>query len=162
MMDISIFHIEELLLAAVKSEIESREVYNKLADQVQNAFLKDKLRFLAGEEEKHRAVVTSIFKKKFPHKGLSLPEKSPVPLPQIKTEGLVSEVFESAMQAEMSAHDFYNALSEKFADDQELKRTMVYLAVMELGHYRALELEKETMDRYEDYDTTWPNIHLGP
>ena len=161
-MDISTFSMEDLLLAAIKSEIESNAVYHKLADQIQNAFLKDKLRFLAEEEEKHRKVVESIFRKTVPNKAISLPKKSPVPLPKIKTEGLVSEVFESAMQAEMAAYDFYNALSEKFITDSELKRTMVYLAMMEMGHFKLLELEKETIDRYEDYDTAWPSIHLGP
>jgi rubrerythrin len=161
-MDISIFSMEDLLLAAIKSEIESKAVYQKLADLIQNAFLKDKLRFLADEEEKHRKVVESIFRKKIPNKAISLPEKSPVPLPQIKTEGLVSEVIESAMQAECAAHDFYNELSEKFVNDSAMKRTMVYLAMMEMGHYKLLELEKETIDRYEDYETAWPSMHLGP
>lgn len=161
-MDISIFSLEDLLLAAIKSEIDSRTVYQMLASRIENAFLKDKLRFLADEEEKHRKVVESIFRKKIPNKAISLPEKSPVPLPEIRTEGPVSEVFESAMQAEMAAHDFYRQLSETFINDSALKRTMVYLAMMEMGHYRLLELEKETIDRYEEYETAWPGIHLGP
>ncbi len=161
-MDMDIYSLEDLLFAAIKSEIESKEVYKNLSAQVQNAFLKDKLAFLADEEEKHRKVIVSIFKKKFPDKEISLPQKSPVPLPQIKTDGPVSEVFQSAMQAEKAAHDFYAALSEKFVNDTSLKRTMLYLAMMEMGHYKLLELEKDTMDRYEDYETTWPSIHLGP
>jgi rubrerythrin len=161
-MEIDIFSLEDLLLAAIKSEIESKDVYQKLADHIQNAFLKDKLRFLATEEEKHRKVVESIFRKKVPGKTISLPEKSPVPLPEIKTDGLVSEVFQSAMHAEKASHDFYTALSEKFINDSALKRTMLYLAMMEMGHYKLLELEKDTIDRYEDYETAWPNIHLGP
>lgn len=161
-MDIDIYSLEDLLLAAMKSEIESKEVYEKLVERVHNAFLKDKLRFLANEEEKHRKVVASIFKKKLPDREISLPQKSPVPLPHIKTEGPVSEVFQSAMQAEKAAHDFYAALSTKFVNDSALKRTMLYLAMMEMGHYKLLELEKDTMDRYEDYETTWPSIHLGP
>jgi rubrerythrin len=161
-MDLGTFSLEDLLLAAIKSEIESKSVYEKLAGKIQNAFLKDKLQFLASEEEKHRKVVESIFRKKIPNKAISLPEKSPVPLPKINTEGLVSEVFESAMQAEMAAYDFYNGLSEKFANDSEMKRSMVYLAMMEMGHYKLLELEKETLDRYEDYETAWPSMHLGP
>lgn len=161
-MDLSIFSIEDLLLAAIKSEIESKEVYRKLADRIENAFLKDKLQFLSNEEEKHRKVVESIFRKKIPNKAISLPEKSPVPLPVIKTDGLVSEVFESAMKAEIAAHDFYTGLSEKFVGDIPLKRAMIYLAMMEMGHYKLLELEKDTIDRYEDYETAWPSVHLGP
>jgi rubrerythrin len=161
-MDLSIYSLEDLLLAALKSEIESEKVYSKLSDDVKNAFLKDKLKFLASEEVKHKSFVESMYKDRFPHKEIALPEKTPVPLPEIKMEGSISEIIGSAMDAEKATYDFYNSLSEKFVKNPALKRTLVYLAVMEMGHYKLLELEKETMEKYEDYDTAWPMIHLGP
>ena len=161
-MDLNIYSLENLLLAAIKSEVESEKVYVNLSNKFKNAFLKDKLKFLAGEEAKHRIFVESVYKKTFKDKAIILPEKISVPLPEIKTDGPVSEVFLSAMQAEKATYDFYNSLSEKFADDTSIKQTVIYLATMEMGHYKLLELEKETIDKYEDYDTSWPMIHIGP
>ncbi len=160
-MDLSIYSLEDLLLAAIKSEVESEKVYVNLSDKFKNAFLKDKLKFLAGEEAKHRIFVESVYKKTFKGKAIILPEKISVPLPEIKTDGPVSEVFLSAMQAEKAAYDFYNSLSEEFKNDSAIKRTLAYLATMEMGHYGLLEIEKDTLDKYEDYDTVWPMTHIG-
>lgn len=161
-MEINNFGIEELLLAALKSEIDSKRVYLTLVEWVKNAFLKDKLKFLADEEEKHRKFVESVFRKEFGGKELVIPEKSPVPLPIIKIDGTIGEAIATAMAAEKAAYDFYLSLSEKFSNDIPTKKTLAYLATMEMGHFRLLEIEKETMDKYEDYDTGWPMIHVGP
>lgn len=161
-MDLSIYSLEDLLLAALKSEMDSQKVYSDLSEKVKNAFLKDKLKFLASEEVKHRNFVESMFKDKFPGKEIEMPDKTPVPLPEIDTEGSMSEVLGSAMDAEMASYEFYNSLSKKFAKNPALERTLIYLAMMEMGHYKLLELEKDTIEKYEDYDTAWPMIHLGP
>jgi len=160
-MDLSSYGLEDLLLAAIKSEVSSKEIYSELAERFRNAFLKDKLKFLSSEEEKHRIFIQSVYKKNFGDKKVVIPENTPVPLPQIKTDGPVSEVFFSAMQAEKAASEFYDALSEKFTDNPEIKKTLEYLATMEMGHYKLLEIEKETIDRYEDFDTVWPMTHIG-
>ena len=52
-MDLSSFDLEDLILAAIKSEVESNKVYSKIAKKTKNGLLKDKMRFLAGEELKH-------------------------------------------------------------------------------------------------------------
>ncbi len=161
-MDLSIHSLEDLLLAALKGEVDSSEVYIKLSERVKNAFLKDKLKFLAGEEEKHKTFIESLYKDNFPNKEIVVPKKTSVPLPEIKLDVPISEVIKSAMEAEKAAYDFYNALSGKFENDSAIKRTLVYLAIMEMGHYKLLELEKETIDKYEDYDSVWPMVHLGP
>ena len=83
-MDLSKYTEEDLLLSAIKSEVDSKEVYSKLADMVKNFFLKDRLKFLASEEEKHRIFLESLFMKKIPQKEIILPEKTPVPLPKLK------------------------------------------------------------------------------
>jgi hypothetical protein len=33
---------------------------------------------------------------------------------------------------------------------------------MELGHYKILEQEKYSMQRYEEDDVYWPMMHVGP
>ncbi len=163
--DISIYNLKDLILTAMKSEIESENVYSKLADTVKNFMLRDKFQFLAGEEEKHRAFFEWLFKENFPGREIVLPEKTPVPLPKIKidTENLpLSEIMQSAMRAEKATCDFYNGIADKFDKTPEIKKMLLYIASMEMGHYRILEVEKENAMRFEDFDVEWPMMHVGP
>jgi rubrerythrin len=164
-MDLSEFSEEDLLLSAIKSEVDSKEVYLKLADVVKNFFLKERLKFLAAEEEKHRAFLESLFMKKIPGKKVVLPEKTPVPLPELRIadEGvLISDVLGKAMQAEQAAYDFYIAMAERFSEDSDVHKTLQYFASMEIGHYKLLEVEKQNALDFEQYDQVWPMMHAGP
>jgi rubrerythrin len=164
-MDLSNYSEEDLLLSAIKSEVDSKEVYSKLADVVKNFFLKDRLKFLASEEEKHRAFLVSLFMKKIPKKDIVLPEKTPVPLPELKLASediLISDVLEKAMRAEMAAHDFYMKMADRFADDSDVQKTLQYFASMEIGHYKLLEVEKQKALDFEQYDQVCPMMHAGP
>jgi len=164
-MDLSTYRLEDLLLVAVKSEIESRDFYLKVSRGVKNALLKDRLEFLSGEEEKHRVFFETLFEKEFPGREIVLPEQSPVPLPQLKIEDEnvpLSDVLWKAMEAEKTAYDFYNGLADRYEDNSDVKTALSYIASMEMGHYRLLELERENAKRFEDVDFEWPMMHIGP
>lgn len=163
-MDLSSFSKEELFLSAIKSEVDSNKVYSELAESVKNAFLKDKLSFLASEEAKHRQFLETAFKNEFPDKEIDLPDDTYVPLPEllIPDESVpASEVLDSAMVAEKAAQDFYKSFAELYQDNSDMKNTLQYFANMELGHYKILEAEKENWVRYESYDEYWPMMHMG-
>ncbi len=163
-MDISEFGMEELLLAAIKSEVESERIYKETAVRVKNAFLRERLEFLAAEEKKHRQFLEFLYRKKMGDKKIVLPEKSRVPLPRIdigSENDPISLLLESAMKAEKAAEAFYNALAERFEDDETRKMLKVF-ANMEYGHYKILESEYESAKVFEDYDTIWPMMHVGP
>ncbi|MFC1682694.1 ferritin family protein [Candidatus Zixiibacteriota bacterium] len=164
-MDLSIYSVEDLVLAALKSEIEAKAAYTELAESVKNFILKERLNFLAQEEEKHGGLLERLYKKRFPDKELVVPEeKSPVPLPEIKIdmESMpISEILESAMQAEQAARDFYTGLAEKF-EQPDIKKMLHWVASMELGHYLILESERDNARKFEDYDSEWPMMHVGP
>ena len=164
-MNLSKFSLEELVLAALKAEIDAENAYSILANRVKNALLKDRLKFLAEEEKKHEAFVRVIHKKTFPDKDLVVPAKSPVPLPEIKVANemmRISEVLDSAMQAEKAAHEFYKKLAERFFDDKQIYGMLMYFSAMELGHYKLLEIEKTNADKFEEMEAIWPLIHVGP
>lgn len=163
-MDLNKFELEDLILAAIKSEIESNEIYTKIAKKTKNDLLKDKLLFLANEEEKHRAFIENIYKSKYPDKELEIPEKTPVPLPKIEmTEDTpLSKLLKQAMKAEETASEFYKHLANRFEKESKLYNTLMYFADMETGHYKILETEKHSMERYEEDDVYWPMIHAGP
>jgi rubrerythrin len=162
-MDISSYSLEDLLLAAIKSEVDAKAIYDQLADKVDNAFLSDKLRFIAGEEKKHKEFLESVYKMNI-QKEPTLPEISPVPLPEINIGSSMtppSEVIFQSMKAEEAASDFYRSLSERFEDD-DTKKMLIYLSEMEIGHFKLLELEKVKLDREEEYEIQWDMMHVGP
>jgi rubrerythrin len=163
--DLKKYTLEDVLLAAMKSEIESNTVYTKIAEQVKNGLLKDKMKFLAKEEEKHRKFIEQVYKGKFPKKKLIIPKTTPVPLPKLilpDEDTPLGTVLKSAMQAEQLAHEFYQSLSKQFTNDEKIRHTLTYFADMELQHYKILEIEKESMDRFEEADVYWPMVHAGP
>lgn len=162
-MELENFELKILLLAAIKSEIESKEVYETLASRVKNALFKDRLLFLANEEEKHRAFLESLYRQKFAGEEIKLPEKSPVPLPVVDTseDRLLSEIIEDAMKAELAAKEFYEGMKKMFSDERT-KNMLQLLADMERGHYEILLQELENLKRFEDYDDYWPMMHMGP
>jgi rubrerythrin len=165
MLELSNYKLEDLILTALKSEIEARDFYKGVAEKINNFLLKDRILFLSSEEEKHRLVFEKIFKEKFPGKEIVLPEKSPVPLPELKIEQEkvpLSEVFWVAMQAEKSAHDFYVSLSNLFPPESLERKMLLYIASMEMGHYQLLQNERENALKFEDYDIVFSMTHMGP
>jgi rubrerythrin len=164
-MDLSKYTLEDLLLTAIKSELDSNAIYTKLANQVKNGLLKDKLHFLAKEEEKHKTYVESLFKRQFPNTTINIPQKTAVPLPEItiKDESTpISTILKQAMNVEQAAQEFYQSLAQLYTDEKQIHHTLNYFADMELGHYKLLEIEKDSMERFEDADVYWPMVHAGP
>jgi rubrerythrin len=164
-MDLDEFDLEDLILAALKSEIDAKEIYLTSAESVDNFLLKDRLKFLGAEEEKHRGFFDKLYKKQFPDKELKIPDNSPVPLPEMKavSEKIpISEMLKMAMDAETAAHDFYINLAERFTGDEAILKTIKYIAKMELGHFRLIETERTSVMEYEYFEDAWPMMHLGP
>lgn len=164
-MDLNDYSLEDLLLTAIKSEVEANELYSRLGERVDSSFLKDRLEFIAKEEIKHREFLESIYKNHYPRKDIQLPEKSAVPMPGMdipENVALVSEVISKAMEGEKVASDFYLALSEIYDGDDETKKTLRYLSDMESGHYNLLEMEYNRLRDEEDYEIEWEMMHAGP
>ena len=159
------YTLESIFLAALRSEVDSQEVYTTLANRVKNAVLKDRLKFLASEEEKHRLFLANAYKGNFPGKELVIPGKSSVPMPQVNVadESIhISEVLLAAMKAEKVASEFYMEFSKRFDKGTELRKTLEYLSMMEEGHYEILSVERSNSLNFENYDEYWPMMHSGP
>ena len=163
-MELSNFTLDDLFFTAIKAEIDSREAYSIMAGITRNAFLKDRFKFLASEEEKHRNFLESEYGKQFPGKKIVLPKMSPVPLPEIdvKNENIpLSELLLQAMDAEKAAYDFYISFA-KYVGNSPFAVTLGYFARMEEGHYELLKSEKEAEEEFNTFDDFNPGMHLGP
>ena len=162
-MELKKYTLKEIILSGLKSEIDARDLYNTIADNVKNAILKDRLRFLASEEEKHRVFFVNLYKGEFNGEEPQVPEETPVPLPIIVFDenSPLTEIISQAMEAEKASAEFYEQFSG-ITDSETLKKTLKMFANMEMGHYRILEEEKKNLERFEDYENEVPMIHLGP
>jgi rubrerythrin len=163
-MNLGHYDLEDLLLAAIKSEQVSNKLYLKMIKKTKNGLLQDKLEFLAKEEKKHRDFIEEIYINHFPEKKIKIPNETSVPLPEIKItdDTPLSVLLKQAMDAEQNASDFYNNLAERFEEGSKIFNTLKYFSDMEIGHYKLLEIEKNSMERYEEDDVYWPMVHAGP
>jgi rubrerythrin len=164
-MDLKKYTKEEVFLSAMKSEIEAQRIYTMLAGRIKNAYMKDRLMFLAKEEAKHYKGLEKMYKKELKKKSVKLPKTTPVPLPAMKEPGPstpVSEVIASAMAAEKAAQDFYLSFAGMFPPDSDQSWLLIYFSNMEKGHYQLLDTEKALMEKDEYFDTNWPMMHVGP
>jgi rubrerythrin len=164
-MDLDKFTNEQIFMAGIKAEMGAKEIYTALAKGIENAYMKDKMVFLANQEEKHRKGLIKMYKKETKKKDVKVPDETPVPMPFIKAPGkgvLVSEVVASAMNAEKNAEDFYTAFAHRFPVGSEQAYLLLYFASMEKGHYLLLENEKVLLEKEEYYDNSFPMMHVGP
>ena len=164
-MDLDKFSNEQIFLAGIKAETEAKAVYTALAKSIENAYMKDKMKFLANQEEKHRRGLVRLYAKETKKKKVVVPKTTPVPLPAIKAPGrdtLASEVIASAMVAEKAAEDFYLSFARRFPAGSEQAYLLIYFANMEKGHYQLLENDKTLMEKEEYYDNSFPMMHVGP
>lgn len=164
-MELDGYELDDLILTAIKSEVEAKDVYHTLSKACRNAYLSNRLEFLAGEEEKHRAYLEDLYGAHFPGSEVSLPEEGVVPMPEISIPSErvpISAIFSQAMEAERAASEFYASMAELFEEGSEPRRMLAYFSKMEMGHYRLLEDEREAADSFEDFDFEWPMMHVGP
>jgi rubrerythrin len=66
------------------------------------------------------------------------------------------------MQAEKTAYDFYNGIAERFEEKPDIKKMVLYIASMEMGHFKIIEIEKENAEKFEGFNMEWPLMHVGP
>lgn len=163
-MDLKIYDLSDLILTALKAETDSKNLYAKLSERVENFLLKERLTFLSNEELKHYKFFENLYKQDFPNKKIVLPQKSPVPLPEINLENNntpVSQILQDAMQAEKNAHDFYLGISERYDKKPDVQKMLIYIAKMEMGHFHLVEIEKENAEKFEGYNMDYPLMHIG-
>jgi rubrerythrin len=164
-MDLDRYTMDDLILSALKAEVEAKATYGALANGVKNAYLKGRLEFLAEEEEKHRSYLDGLYRTQFPGREPELPSTTPVPMPEVHlpSEHLpLSEVFTQAMTAERAASEFYASFAQRFEEGDDARTMLNYFSKMEMGHYNLLETERDSARDFEEFDDQWPMMHAGP
>jgi len=141
----------EVLGKAIRSEVEAYRFYTEAMKKRSNPILREKLSKLAGEEKRHRQILTERYKKNTGEDRISLPPsagpegKGPAPK-DLKPE----EILTIAIRMEREAAQFYQREARK-TNDLSGRFMLEYLADFERGHEKALEMELKALKRFPDW-----------
>lgn len=137
---------------AIRAEIDAAEIYRGLAGLVRNEALKQKLDFLAREEDRHKAILERLFKDHFPGRPLLVPEAGRKPKKSVPVDEAASvlALFQLAMAKEKEAEEYYRAAKAE-AEDAQSRRILDYLARTERSHYYMLRSEIDLLTRFPEY-----------
>jgi rubrerythrin len=152
MLDVSTSSVKELMGYSIRSEIDSNKAYSDLSDRVSNPLLKEKFRWLAFEENKHKEILMKLHNALFPNQTIQIPEEPSKDLFKsidVQPSSSLIDILLQAMETEKFAEDFYARLADRVEEGQ--KRLLQYLSKVEHSHYLMLKTEYEAAQDFEDY-----------
>ncbi len=129
---------------AIQREIEAYDFYMDLHDRVSDNTAKEALKWIAGEEKKHKEFLISYKEGKITSATLKLTEVEDqkiaehVSAPEVKPQMDTKDVYLIAAHRELAAYTFYNEFA-KLQTDAETKALITRIANEELKHKEKVE-----------------------
>jgi rubrerythrin len=152
MLDVTTASLQDLLGYAIRAEMDSNKAYTDLSDTVSNPLLKEKFRWLAFEENKHKEILMKLHTALYPNQTIHIPDEPSQdlfkPVVVAPSSSLV-DILLQAMDAEKYAEDFYANLADRV--DEGHKKLLHYLSKVEHSHYLMLKTEYDAVQDFEDY-----------
>ena len=133
--------VEEILLEAIQSELDTRRLYKDMASLAPNQETKDVLLSLADRELVHRAQLERRFKELFDKPAPPMEESSMTIPPGVQRFDAV-KALKFAMEHERNSEAQYRFLSER-ATEKDIRNIANELAEIEWKHRREIETELE-------------------
>lgn len=151
----------EVYPVAIRAEMDAARIYRDLQGRVGNEALRQKLDFLAKEEDRHKAILERVFRDHYPDRKLVVPAESKRPKKTVTLDAAaaVLDLFKLALQKEKEAEDYYREAKAQ-ADDAQSKRILEYLRRVERSHYFMLKSEIDLLEKFPDYYNV-EDAHLG-
>ena len=152
MLDVTTASLQDLLGYAIRAEMDSNKAYTDLSEMVSNPLLKEKFRWLAFEENKHKEILMKLHSTLFPNQTIHIPDEPSQDLfkPVVVTpSSSLIDILLQAMDAEKFAEDFYANLADRV--DEGNKKLLRYLSKVEHSHYLMLKNEYDAVQDFEDY-----------
>ena len=135
----------EILELAIYNEQSACEFYLHLSNQIKSQSGKDKFKFLAEDEKRHRHILEKEYYKENKGKGFRFDsEKAKAIKVEVDTQSSAIDALDLAIQAEREAYKFYTQASEK-VKEQASKDMFLKLAGEEDGHYNVLAAERQAL-----------------
>ena len=136
--------VGEILDMAIKREEAAYDFYMDIINKVDDASVKDTVKFIAGEEVKHKAFLVSYKDGKYGANALRMADVVEYKLAEYLEEPDISETSSSedvyliASHREARSHQFYSELAGMHSDS-DLKSMLLKMANEELKHKEKME-----------------------
>ena len=136
--------VSDILDLAIQREEEAYEFYTDILGRVSDESAKDTLRFIAGEEVKHKRFLVNYREGKYGAGGLRMADVVEYKIaeyleePDIDGDMSSQDVFLIAAHRESRSHQFYTELAGLHADG-EIQTMLLKMANEELKHKEKME-----------------------
>jgi rubrerythrin len=135
----------EALSLAIYNEQSAFDFYTKLANAIKSPSGKEKFKFLASDEKRHRELLEKYYTQvsggqKFPFDANKV-KKIRV---EVRDNTTAYEALDIGIKAEKEAYEFYTRSAEN-SQDREAKKMFLLLAGEEDKHYNVLMAEKQAL-----------------
>jgi rubrerythrin len=149
----------EALSLAIYNEQSAFDFYTKLSDTIKNPSGKEKFKFLASDEKRHRELLEKYYTQvsggqKFPFDA----NKTKRIQVEVKDSTTAYEALDIGIKAEKEAYEFYTRSAES-SKDLKAKKMFLMLAGEEDKHYNVLMAEKQALiDQFYWFSLDTPGI----
>jgi rubrerythrin len=154
----------EAVALAVRSEIESTNLYENLIDRVRNPAVKDMLKEMAAEEDTHRLSLMQVYREMLGEENPSIPGSDGRTKEwDIDPEADFLTIMTKARDKEFDSEDFYTKAAQRVTD---YKTRMFFIELAETERKHASRLQKQ-VDKLRE-DPHWfdreeeEQVHEGP
>jgi rubrerythrin len=149
----------EVLSVAIYNEQSAFDFYTKLSDTIKNESGKEKFKFLAADEKRHRELLEGHYSKvtggkQFPFE----PGKAKTIQVEVRDNSTASEALDIGIKAEKEAYEFYSKSAEG-TEDPDAKKMFLMLAEQEDRHFNLLTAEKQALtDQFYWFSVDTPGM----
>ncbi|MGB7061191.1 MAG: ferritin family protein [Candidatus Zixiibacteriota bacterium] len=135
----------EALATAIYNEQSAFDFYTGLSEIIKNQSGKEKFKFLAADERRHRELLEAHYKKLTSGKEFPFdPAKLKTIKVEIRDNTTASEALDIGIKAEKEAYEFYSRSADE-TQDADAKKMFSMLAEQEDRHYNLLTAEKQAL-----------------
>jgi erythrin-vacuolar iron transport family protein len=153
----------EAVAFAVRSEMESTNLYSKLIEKVRNPEVKRMLRDLAQDEEEHRLGLMRLYKRMLGDEEPSVPmEDGRKKEWDIDPDAEPLVIMTKARDKEMDSERFYQEAAKRV---QDFKTRMFFIELAETERRHAIVLDAQVEKLRADphwFDREDTAVHMGP
>jgi rubrerythrin len=149
----------EALSLAIYNEQSAFDFYTNLVNAIKNLSGKEKFKFLASDEKRHRELLEKYYTKVSGGEEFHFdPNRVKKIKVEIRDDVTASEALDIGIKAEKEAYEFYRRNAEG-SKDQEAKNMFLMLAGEEDKHYNVLMAEKQALiDQFYWFSLDTPGI----
>jgi rubrerythrin len=148
----------EALSLAIYNEQSAFDFYTDLSKIIKNVSGKEKFKFLASDEKRHREILEDYYKK-IHHQPFPFdPGKAKKITVDVRDNTSASEALDIGIKAEKEAFEFYNN-NAKSSSDPEAKKMFLMLVEQEDRHFNLLLAERQALiDQFYWFSLDTPGI----